>query len=226
MKYFNLKVVILLKEEINSINAYEKISKLISKSMLADEYLKSIHEKNQYKNYVFCNLYPVEKDGIYKSGRIYSFDIRFTQYPFAMKIKQVLEKTEDETFKVITIRLQTNEQRKINTLKTLTPAIITTPKGDYAIKEDLELVKQRILANTQKKYNQIYNQKIEFDFIKEITKTNNIPIKIPYKNINLLGNKFEIEIKEDPISQNFAYLILSVGLLEKNAEGFGFCKAK
>lgn len=53
------------------------------------------------------------------------------------------------------------------------------------------------------------------DFIKSIKQTNNKPIKIPYKNINILGYKFEIEVKDDPISQNLAYLILSVGLLEK-----------
>ena len=90
----------------------------------------------------------------------------------------------------------------------------------------MQLVKERILANAQKKYNQLYNEKIDMDFIKSIKQTNNKPIKIPYKNINILGYKFEIEVKDDPISQNLAYLILSVGLLEKNAEGFGFCKAK
>ena len=61
--------------------------------------------------------------------------------------------------------------------------------------------------------------------VKNVKKTNLKPIKIPYKNINLLGNKFEIEVKEDPISQNLAYLALSIGLLEKNALGFGFCRA-
>lgn len=82
-----------------------------------------------------------------------------------------------------------------------------------------------MIANIQKKYNQIYTEKIDIDFIKEIRQTNNKPIKIPYKNIYLLGNKFEITVKDDPISQNLAYLALSIGLLEKNAEGFGFCRA-
>lgn len=53
------------------------------------------------------------------------------------------------------------------------------------------------------------------DFIKSIKQINNKTIKIPYKSINILGYKFEIEVKDDPISQNLAYLILSVGLLEK-----------
>ena len=127
-----------------------------------------------------------------------------------LKIKQVLNNFQNEEFKVIVSDLESSTQRKINTLATLTPAIITSDKGDYLINNDMQLVKERILANAQKKYNQLYNE----------------PIKIPYKNINILGYKFEIEVKDDPISQNLAYLILSVGLLEKNAEGFGFCKAK
>ena len=41
--------------------------------MLKDQALKQLHEENRYKNYVFCNLYPIEKDGIYKAGNIYTF---------------------------------------------------------------------------------------------------------------------------------------------------------
>lgn len=226
MQYYNLKVVTLLKNDINNIEVYEKLSNTISKVMLKDKQLKELHEKNEYKNYVFCNLYPVEKNGIYKKGNIYTFDIRFIDLKFAVKMKQLLEKNEDEKFKIIMSNLETNVQRKIKTLITLTPTIITTQKGDYQINDDLELVRTRILSNTQKKYKQIYKEKVDVDFVKSIKQINNNPIKIPYKNISILGNKFEVAIKEDPISQNLAYLVLSIGLLEKNAEGFGFCMAK
>jgi CRISPR-associated endoribonuclease Cas6 len=226
MQYYNIKVAVLLKNDTQTFENYEKISKLISASMLKDQTLKQLHEENRYKNYVFCNLYPIEKDGIYKAGNIYTFQIRTIDFKLGLKIKQVLNNFQNEEFKVIVSDLETSTQRKINTLATLTPAIITSDKGDYLINNDMQLVKERILANAQKKYNQLYNEKIDMDFIKSIKQTNNKPIKIPYKNINILGYKFEIEVKDDPISQKLAYLILSVGLLEKNAEGFGFCKAK
>ena len=226
MQYYNIKVAVLLKNDTQAFENYEKISKLISASMLKDQALKQLHEDNRYKNYVFCNLYPIEKDGIYKAGNIYTFQIRTIDFKLGLKIKQVLNNFQNEEFKVIVSDLESSTQRKINTLATLTPAIITSDKGDYLINNDMQLVKERILANAQKKYNQLYNEKIDMDFIKSIKQTNNKPIKIPYKNINILGYKFEIEVKDDPISQNLAYLILSVGLLEKNAEGFGFCKAK
>ena len=226
MQYYNIKVAVLLKNDTQAFENYEKISKLISASMLKDQTLKQLHEENIYKNYVFCNLYPIEKDGVYKAGNIYTFQIRTIDFKLGLKIKQVLNNFQNEEFKVIVSDLESSTQRKISTLATLTPAIITSDKGDYLINDDMNLVKERILANAQKKYNQLYNEKIDMDFIKSIKQTNNKPIKIPYKNINILGYKFEIEVKDDPISQNLAYLILSVGLLEKNAEGFGFCKAK
>lgn len=224
MQYYNLKLIVMPKTEINSNSAYEKISKLIAKAMLQYDDLKELHEKNEYKNYVFCNLYPVEKDGVYKTDKLYTFDIRFIDLKMAMKIKQKIEKV-DSDFKIIMTNIQTNTQRKITKLITLTPSIITTETGSYKISEDMEFVKKRMLDNIQKKYNNIFDTDIKEDFIKNVKQTNLKPIKIPYKNINLLGNKFEIEVKEDPISQNLAYLALSIGLLEKNALGFGFCRA-
>ena len=226
MKYYNLKIIVLLKEDLKNTETYEKISNLISFAMLKEKTLKKLHEENTYKNYVFCNLYPIEKDTIYKKGNLYTFDLRGIEFEKIIKLKQLLDKTETEYFKIIQINFQTGIQRNISKLITLTPAIITTEKGDYDIKEDMEFVKNRILANTQKKYKKIYDTSIDIDFIKEIKKINKTPVKIPYKNINMLGNKFEIHIKEDPMSQNLAYLILSVGLLEKNSIGFGFCMAR
>ena len=206
MQYYNLKLIVMPKTEINSNSVYENISKLIARTMLQYDDLKELHEKNEYKNYVFCNLYPVEKDGIYKTDKLYTFDIRFIDLKMAMKIKQKIEKV-DSDFKIIMTNIQTNTQRKITKLITLTPSIITTETGSYKISDDMEFVKKRMLDNIQKKYNNIFDTDIKEDFI------------------NLLGNKFEIEVKEDPISQNLAYLALSIGLLEKNALGFGFCRA-
>lgn len=226
MNYYNLKITILLKQNLNSFEAYEKISNLISYGMLKDKTLKDLHEKNTYKNYVFCNLYPVQKDGIYKENNIYFFDLRSIEFNKIIKLKQVMSDLENDCFKIIQINFQTYTQSNIKKLITLTPVIITTKKGDYDIKDDLEFVKERILSNIQKKYKNIYNTPIDLDFIKDIKKLNNTPIKVPYKNINMLGNKFEIEVKEDPMSQNLAYLTLSVGAGEKNSLGFGFCMAR
>ena len=106
MNCYNLKVIALLKQNLKNEETYEKISNLISYAMLKDKNLKEMHEKNTYKNYVFCSLYPVQKDGIYKQNNIYSFDLRGLEFSKIMKLKQVLANVENEYFKIIQINLQ------------------------------------------------------------------------------------------------------------------------
>lgn len=224
--YFNLKVVITLKEDIQYLNTYEKISNLIAKAMLEDEKLKKLHETNKYKLYNFCSLYPFEQDGLYKKNKMYAFDIRFIELDFATKMKQLIAITKDNTFKIEVADIQTNDIRHINKLITLTPAICTTEKGDYKIDSNINLIKGRLIDGAEKKYNMIFGEKLSCDFIKSIKQTNIKPIKLPYKNINFLGNKFEIEIKEDEKSQKLAAILFVTGVLEKNSQGYGFCIAR
>ena len=226
MVYYNLKIVVSLKKDIRYENTYEKISDFIALAMLYDEETKRLHEENTYKMYNFCSLYPFEADGIYKKGRMYTFDIKFIKIEFAMKMKQLLSHITSSDFQIVMSNIQTNEYKPIHKLITLTPCILTKNNGDYKIDGEIELVKSRILAGIEKKYKQLYSSKIEADFIQSIIQTNRKPIKIPYKNIFFLGNKFEITIKQDELSQKFAHLALSTGILEKNSQGFGFCKAR
>ena len=141
-------------------------------------------------------------------------------------MKQLMDSIENDDFRVIMSNINTNEYRKINKLISMTPCILTKDNGDYKIDNDLELVKNRILAGIQKKYSKLYGSKVECNFIQEIIKINRTPIKLPYKNIYFLGNKFEVIVKDDEISQKLAHLALSTGILEKNSQGFGFCKAR
>lgn len=226
MVYYNLKVMVVPLSDIQHERTYEKLANLLSLAMLQDPQLKELHEKNQYKLYHFCSLYPFEKDGVYRKGRMYSFDIRFVEMNFALKMKQLLAIVKSPEFKVVMSHMETNEYRKIHKLVSLTPSIITTLKGDYKIEGDMNLVKQRLIAGAEKKYQLIYGDILKADFIESIRQTNIKPIKIPYKSIHFLGYKFEIDIKQDEASQKLAYVLLSTGALEKNAIGFGFCKAR
>ena len=62
MVYYNLKVLVLLKEDIKYEETYQKISDFIAYAMLQNEETKKLHEENRYKLYNFCSLYPFEKD--------------------------------------------------------------------------------------------------------------------------------------------------------------------
>ena len=222
MVYYNLKVVVMLKRDILHLETYQKISDFIAYAMLQDDVTKNLHETNCYKMYNFCSLYPLEKDGIYKCGNMYSFDVKFVDLNLVMKIKQFLTVITNSCFKVVIADIKVYRYKKITKLISLTPCIITTKKGDYKVDNDIELIKNRIISGVEKKYQLIYKEKMKADFIQDIIKTNRTPIKIPYKNIHFLGNKFEIIVKDDELSQKFAHISLATGILEKNSQGFRF----
>lgn len=226
MVSYNIKVVLTPLEDIQYESTYEKLSNLISYAMTKDEQLKLLHEENTYKMYCFCSLYPYQDTGVYKLGAIYQFDIRTLDLDFAIKIKTLLTDLKSEFFKVIMVNLVTNEQRNITELRTLTPCVITTTKNGYKIDNDLELVKERLLSGAEKKYKLLFGEKISHDFIDQIEQTNRKPIKLPYKNIHFLANKFVIKVKQDELSQKLAYILFATGALEKNSLGMGFCTAK
>lgn len=225
MVSFNIRVKLVPLLNIKCNEVYEKLSNLISYAMTKDEDLLELHEQNTQKMYTFCALYPVQKDGIYRNGIIYSFDIRTTDINFALKIKYILDKLQSKFFKVVMTDINTNEQRKINQLISLTPAVITSTETGY-LNNDLDFIKSRILMGAEKKYFKMFHKKISIDFIESIEKTNIKPIKIPYKNINFLGNKYIINVKQDKLSQDLAYIVFATGVCEKNSLGFGFVKAK
>ena len=61
----------------------------------------------------------------------------------------------------------------------------------------------------------------------DVIKINNrMPIKILYKNINLLGDKVSLKISNQQLAQDLAYFALGVGLGENNSRGCGFMNYK
>ena len=67
MQYYNLKIAIFLKNNLQNYEIYEKIGNLISFAMLRNQNLKELHEKNIYKN-IRCVLskwdYFVKKENL------------------------------------------------------------------------------------------------------------------------------------------------------------------
>ncbi len=83
---------------------------------------------------------------------------------------------------------------------------------------------ERIKINLIKKYNKFTGEKIEenFDFYTSIEFKNKKPISVNYKNIKLLGDKLQLNIADDKLSQKIAYMALGTGLGENNSRGLGF----
>ena len=92
----------------------------------------------------------------------------------------------------------------------------------------LEEFEKRLKENLIKKYKFFTGKDIDeslplYDLIEF---KNKVPVKMPYKNINLLGDKIVLEVAQNHQAQELAYLALGVGLLENNSRGFGFVNFK
>lgn len=230
MEFFELIVTVMLKKDIFFADSGYIIGKNINKLMLLDEVLKEIHHKRQFKNYVFDNFYPLEKDKIYKKDKLYVFKIRGIEDDFMKKIHNCLSNFKTYDFEVISTAFNKIELDKIGELYTVNPVIITIDNKPWLQKDDISLFKDRLEANLEKKYNNFFNSRIDLKdrFVKNIKFRNKYPMYFNYKGgIKLLGNKVSLDIEDNEDAQKAAFLALAVGIGEKNSVvGAGFCSGK
>lgn len=222
MLYYELIITMLLQTDLEAAKSYEFLSRLLSSAMFKDEQLKKLHGQRKMKNYVFCSLYPLEADKIYKKGRAYLFKIRSLDMNLILKFKYLLPQIHAG---VISADMRTFEYRPISHLKSLTPIVATIHNQSWTKKDGIKVLMERCHINALKKCRAFIDaiQEPNENFIESIQLLNDIPIKIPYKKNSFLGNKLLIGVKSDPVSQKLAFAALGAGILEKNSIGFGYC---
>ena len=76
MRVFEIRVKVYTLNDIPVSRVTQVITHYIDSSLAKTEELLNYHENNQFKNYCFNSLYPVEKDMVYKKDRIYTFIVR------------------------------------------------------------------------------------------------------------------------------------------------------
>jgi CRISPR-associated endoribonuclease Cas6 len=195
--------------------------------MFGNNILKQIHKDNKVKLYNFSSFYPIERDKIYKKGRVYIFRVRSIDQEFLTNLMTSMKNTSMNTLQMISSELVIRKQKPIKELVSITPVVITSEKG-YKLPEinQLEFVEKRLKELLEKKYNTYFNETLSVDTLAiNIQRMNHKPIKIPYKNINLLGYKFKLEIDLTDEAQTLATLALATGLGEKTSLGFGYSVA-
>lgn len=228
MNYYQLKITVKLKKDIYFDEVTEKLSILINKSMLYDEYLKSIHEVNNYKLYVFEGLSPFEKDKVYKKGNFYMTRLRCIDKAISEAFRLCLKNTSTNEFDVLSVDTDEIIFKPVKNIFNVTPAIATINSESWTSKMNVDMLKNSINNNILKKIKMINgaDEILSHDMIKSIEIKNMKPIAFKYKNRKLIGNKFDIQVKEDELSQIMAYIAISTGLLEKNSLGYGYCLYK
>ena len=89
MRVYQIRMQIFLLEDILINKIQEKITAFIDSGFKTDEEWLNFHEKNSFKNYCYDQLYPIEKDRVYKKGKIYTLTIRTVDLELAKYFKLV-----------------------------------------------------------------------------------------------------------------------------------------
>lgn len=223
-----LKVKVYLLKDIKLKDVNVNITRLIDKCLSRDKYYLEFHNKNNFKNYCFNLLYPLEKTKIYRAGNIYTFILRSVDEELADFISKNLTNEYTNEIKVLTINDSIIPKKIISDVYSITPVVIKLDEGYWRNNISVEEFELRLKENIIKKYNDFYNTKIDEDFeIFNHIKFNNVkPIATDFKNVSILGDKLNIKIAENSMSQELTYFMLGAGIGEMNSRSFGFVNFK
>lgn len=228
MKYFELLITFVMKQDIHFIQTHEFLSKVISKAMLFNEELKAKHRQNEIKNYVFGLPYPVNKDlKVYKANQAYVFNIRSFDEDFLLILKEILT-THDCGIKVLMSQIVHCHYSLIDSLDSLTPIVVTIDGRCWTHEDGMALLQQRLHNNTARKAKMIFPDfaEPERNYICGMELVSRKMISIPYKNTKLLGTKLKLYINSDELSQKMAFIAMGAALAEKGTLGMGFCACR
>lgn len=201
-----------------------KLTAFIDKGFGCNEKLLHMHEKNKYKNYCYDLPYPIEKDRVYKKGKIYTVTIRTIDPQLAKHFQEVCVNQYTNEIKGLTAEIRIIPKKRIEMLYTLTPVVLKDDKGYWRDHMSIEGFENRLKVNLIKKWNRFEDDKLQEDFqlCTLLEFLNDGPIGIEYKNIKLPGDKLRIQIADNENAQKLAFMSLGTGLLEMNSRGAGF----
>ena len=171
---------------------------------------------------------PLEADGIYKSGNIYTFVLRTVDEKLTQLFRTQLPQQYTKTLKILTVEQKEIRKKPIEKIFTLTPGIMKFDNGYWKTHYSEEIFEKRLRENMIKKYNTLSQTKLDEDFelFQYIKFDNQKPIAFHCKNITLLGDKVTLGIATNQVAQQLAYMTIGTGLGEINARGAGFINYK
>lgn len=223
MDIYELKIKIYLLKDIKVNETQNYLAYFIDSVLVKNKQYAQMHEQNTYKYYTFDSLYPLAKNGIYKANNIYVFRIRTIDYKLAEYFSNNLSNNRTNELQGLTTNIKILKQHLIKKIYTLTPVIIKTENGYWKNNLSLNDFEERLKTNLIKKYNNLFNCKLDedFQFYNYLKFKNKVPVSRKYKNITLLGDMLELEIAENDIAQKLAWLAIGVSLGELSARGYG-----
>lgn len=223
MIVYEIRVKVYLFKDVIINNIQTELCRLIDYCLGGDKKWIEFHNKNEFKNYCFDSLYPLAEDKIYKKDKVYTLTIRTIDKDLADYFNENLHNMSSNSMKCLTSKIRIIPKKHIEKIYSITPLIIKSENGYWRDNLNINEFEERIKINLIKKYNSINNTKIneDFDFYSNIEFKNKKPCSINYKNVKLLGDKISLNICNDEISQELAYMSLGTGIGEMNSRGIG-----
>lgn len=225
MKVYEVKLKMYLMHNIKIEEVQSVLAQFIDTALSNQNELLEFHYSNEYKNYCFNNLFPLEPDRVYHQGKVYTVTLRTISQRLDKFFKEHLVKESNQHMKALSFETRILPKKHIEKIYTITPAIMKNDSGYWRTNMAVGEYERRLKENLIKKYNSIVGEKMDEDFqlYTSIEFNNRLPVPTAYKDITLLGDKITLMITEHKNAQELAYLCIGTGLLENNARGFGFC---
>lgn len=224
MLVFEYKQKVKLKRDIPYEEISGKIAHYLDSMLVKDDGYKEFHNSNEYKNYVFDLAYPCEQDKIYKMNKVYTFRIRTVSQSLAEYFSVNLNYYSTNEFQGVGGELNIIQQKVLDKIYSLTPVVLKNDEGYWKNNMDFKQFEDRLKINLVKKYNMIEHTKLDEDIqlYEFIELKNKVPIKVPYKEKILLGDKIQCIPAKNKVAQDLWYMALGTGIGENNARGAGF----
>lgn len=225
---YQIDVKVYLLKTITYHDMQQQITQYVDQVMAKKEELLILHNTNCFKYYCFSGFKTIQKEGIYHEGSLNSFSVRCLDKKFAEYLVCELANHTSLTMKGLSCQTKIVKTGRIQKLYLITPAVLKFEDGYWRKNHSLEEFQKRIISNTLRKYEEYTQEEIEqpVKLFTNFRLLNKVPIKTRYKNIHLLGDKFELIIAEDEVSQKLAQFLLGTGACELNSRGFGFLNYK
>lgn len=224
MNVYQIRIKLYFLKNIAVNEIREKLTAFIDKRFCIDQKLLKMHEENRYKGYVHDLPYPIEKDKIYKQGKVYTITIRTIDSELARYFHEVCVNSYTEEIKGLTAEIRILPKKIIESVYTLTPAVLKDEQGYWKDHMNLEQFGRRLTVNLIKKWNYFTGEKLSEDFslYTLLELLNEGPIVAEYKGVKLLGDKIRLQIADNVSAQSLAYMALGTGICEMNSRGLGF----
>lgn len=224
MQVYQIRIKLYMLTDVALSRIQTNLTAFIDKGFLENEGLLQMHEENRFKNYCYDLPYPIEKDKLYKKGKIYTVTIRTIDPKLAKYFQKVCVNSYTDEVKGLTSEIRIIPKKVIDSLYTLTPVILKDDKGYWRKHMQLAEFENQLKVNLIKKWNAFTGEKLSEDFILYtlLEFLNETPVPMEYKSIKLLGDKIRLQIADNETAQKLAYMALGTGLLSMNSRGAGY----